>query len=135
MADTFDPRQSAFSAPPPFWESHVPRYRASRDLVPSEKRRVRFETPFSELADPDVWQYAHKPVARGTVIETKDWPHPSMKPLNYSGFRVQQFFNAASKSRRPWRPWRFDRVVLDDGLTGSMAPRISMNSGVTASDE
>jgi hypothetical protein len=119
--------------PPQDWAREVPRYRATRALSPSEKLRFRFEPPFSQMADNDVWQYGHRPVERGTVIQTRSWPHPSFRPLNESARRVLEFFNARQKSRLPLSPWRRDRIVLDDGLTGSMQPRISIiNSGDAA---
>jgi hypothetical protein len=124
------------SAEPPFWEIHVPRYKAMRDLKPAEKARFRHEPPFSQLADNDVWQYADPgkpPVERGAVIMTRCWPHPSFLPLNYAAFRVLEFFNARQKSRLPVRPWRVDRIVLDDGLTGPTQPQISIvNKGNAA---
>ena len=122
-------------SPPPGWQFQVPQYRASRDIEPAEKVRFRYEPPFSRMADNNIWQYAHKSVERGEVIATRFWPHESFIPLNYSAARVLEFFNTRQKSRLPWRPWQFDRVRLDDGLTGSMQPRISINSGVTAANE
>ena len=126
---------AAASAPPAGWDRETPKYKATRALEPAEKLRFRFERPFSQMADNDVWQYGHKPVERGEIIATKFWPHPSFQPLTYSAARVLDFFNSRQKSRLPWRPWRGDRIVLDDGLTGSMQPKISINSGVTAANE
>ena len=121
--------------PPPGWEYEIPKYKATRAVEMAEKRRFRFELPFSQMADSDVWQYGHKAIERDEIIETKAWPHPSFQPLNYSAARVLEFFNTRQKSRLPWRPWQFDRIVLDDGLTGPTQPRISAYSGVTASNE
>jgi hypothetical protein len=116
------------ASPPPGWECETPKYRATRDIEPAEKTRFRFEPPFAKMASSDRWQYGHKSVERGEVIETKFWPHPSFQPINYSAARVLEFFNARQKSRLPWQPWRRDRVVLDDGLTGPTQPNISINS-------
>ena len=116
---------AAASAPPAGWDRETPKYRATRALEPAEKLRFRFEKPFSQM-DNDVWQYGHRPVERGAVIQTRSWPHPSFKPLNYSAVRVLEFFNARQKSRLPWSPWRRDRIVLDDGLTSSMQPKFSI---------
>jgi hypothetical protein len=121
------------ASPPPFWDREIPRYLATKNLWPAEKVRFRYEPPLAQMADGDVWQYAHKPVVKGAEIQTKCWPPPSgFRPLNYSAARVLQFFNERQKSRLPWSPWRRDRVVLDDGLTSSMAPRISIGNGDAA---
>lgn len=121
------------SAPPAGWEREIPKYRATRDLEPAEKVRFRFELPFAKMADSDVWQYGHRAIVRGEILETQNWPHPSFQPLNYSAARVLEFFNTRQKSRLPWSPWRRDRIVLDDGLTSSMQPKISIiNSGDAA---
>jgi hypothetical protein len=125
----------SFSGPPQGWDREIPRYRASRDIEPAEKLRFRFETPFSQMADNDVWQYGHRPIERNEIFESKAWPHPSFLPLNDSAWRVLEFFNSRQKSRLPWSAWRRDLIVLDDGLTGSMQPRISACSGVTAANE
>jgi hypothetical protein len=127
MIDRFDP---ASSASPPGWDREVPMYRASRDLVLSEKTRIRFELPFTRMADHNCRQYAHKPIAKGEIIETKAWPHESFIPLNCSAWRVLAFFNAQPKSRLPRSPFRGDRIVLDPG-GGPAQPNISRYSGVT----
>src|SRR6476469_208899 len=120
---------------PQGWDREIPRYRASRDIEPAEKLRFRFETPFSQMADGDVWQYGHRPIERGEIIETPNWPHESFVALNYSAARVLEFFKIGPpKSRLPWRPWRGDRIELDDGC-GPAQPRITINSGVTAANE
>ncbi len=123
---------SRFSDPPRNWEREIPRYRATRPLKPSPNSRHRFEPPFASLSDNDVWQYSEQPIAAGEEIVTQSWPHPSFRPLNFSADRVFEFFNSRMKSRLPRSPFRGDRIVLDDGLTGATQPNISINSGVTA---
>jgi hypothetical protein len=119
----------SFSAPPPGWEREVPRYRVTRDIHPSPNSRHRFEPPFASLSDSSVWQYAERDYKAGE-IETRDWPHPSFRPLNYSAGKVLDFFNTRQKSRLPRSPWAGDRIRLDDGLTGPTQPKISI--GATA---
>jgi hypothetical protein len=121
------------SSPAPHgWEREVPRYRATRNLKPAEKARFRSEPPFSTIFDNDVWQYGAQPVKAGEEFETRDWPHPSFRPLNYSASKVLNFFNSRVKSRLPRAPWSVDRIRLDDGLTGPTQPNITIHSGVTA---
>lgn len=50
-------------------------------------------------------------------------------PLNYGAGKVLDFFNSRQKSRLPRSPWRGDRIVLDDGLTGPTQPKFPINSG------
>jgi hypothetical protein len=121
-----------FTEPPQDWEREVPRYRATRDVHPSPNRRHRLEPPFASQSDNDVYQYSERPIAAREEIETKAWPHPSFRPLNYSASRVLDFFMTRQRSRMPLSPWRGDRVVLDDGLSGPTQPNITINSGVTA---
>jgi hypothetical protein len=113
------------------WDRIVPRYRVTRDLKPAEKNRFRFEPPFAQQADGDIWQYGNRPLAAGEEIETKSWPHPTMHPLNESARRVLEFFKMRQRSRLPLSPWRDGRIVLDDGLTGS-GPILPLTSGATA---
>jgi hypothetical protein len=122
----------SFSAPPPGWEREVPRYRATRDIHPSPNSRHRFEPPFASLSDSSVWQFSERPIKAGEIIETREWPHASFSPLNFSAAKVLEFFNSRQKSRLGRSPWPHDRLVLDDGLTGLTQPKISINSGVTA---
>jgi hypothetical protein len=112
------------------WDREVPRYRASRDVHPSPNDRVRFEAPFASMSDDSCWQQAERPVKAGEIIETKDWPHPSFHPLNVSAEKTMAFFNSAPKSRLGLSPWRGDRIVLDDGLSGRTQPNIKI--GATA---
>lgn len=121
---------SAPQDPPPGWET--PKYRATRDIHPSPNRRHRLETPFASCSDNDAWQYGEQPLKAGEEIETREWPHPSFQPLNYSARKVLEFFNMRQKSRMQRSPWRGDRLVLDDGLSGPTQPNVSNNSGVTA---
>jgi hypothetical protein len=118
------------SAPHSNWERIVPIYRSTRAVHPSSKIRHRFEQPFAKMDDPAEWQYGEKPVQAREEITTTSWPHPSFHAVNYSAERVLQFFNSRMKSRLPRTPWRGDRIVLEDGLTGA-PPNIAMNSGVT----
>lgn len=126
-----DPEKRSLQAFPG-WEREVPKYKAARDIHPSPNRRHRFEPPFASVSDSDVWQYGEKPLASREEIETCSWPHPSFQPLNYSAVKVLDFFTSRQKSRLSLSPWRDDRLVLDDGLTGPTQPKISINSGVTA---
>jgi hypothetical protein len=120
----------SFSAPPPGFEREVPRYRATRDVYPSPNSRHRHESPFSSFSDDAVWQFAERDYKAGEEIETKSWPHPSFHALNYSAEKVLEFFSSRQKSRLPLAPWRFDRLVLDDGLSGPTQPKFKI--GATA---
>jgi hypothetical protein len=97
------------SAPPSGWECEVPKYRVVRDLTPAPKARYRFEKPFTEISDNNVWQYAERVYEAGEVIESTNWPHPTLWPLNYSAEKVLEFFNGALKSRLPVSPWYGNR--------------------------
>src|SRR5436190_9860206 len=110
----------ADNQPPSGWERETPKYRATRDVHPSPNSRHRFEPPFAQISDNGVWQYAPRPIKAGEIIATRDWPHPSFNPLNYSGGKVLDFFIMRQKSRLPRSPWRGERSALDDGLTGPM---------------
>ena len=118
---------TAASAPPAGWDRETPKYRATRDLAPAFHLSVRFGPPRAGISAGGVWQYGHRRIKAGEVFESREWPHPSLQPLNESGRRVQQFFNSHPKNELPWRPWREDRVVLNDGLTSSMRQKISIN--------
>jgi hypothetical protein len=83
------------SEPPPGWQREVPRYRATRDIHPSPNTRHRFEPPFAAVWDDDMWQYGTQPIAAREEIETREWPHPSFRPLNYSAGRKQLAIAAA----------------------------------------
>jgi hypothetical protein len=112
------PREWSFQPPAPLgWEFEVPRYRVTRDLKPAQKARFRFEPPFSETWESDCWQYGEKPLTCGAEISTTDWPHSSMRPLNFSAEKVLAFFNGAMKSRLTVSPWHGDQVRLDNGLS------------------
>jgi hypothetical protein len=116
--------------PPGNWDREVPRYKVTRDLHPSPNSRHRHETPFTSMDDNSCWQQSDREYAAGSIVESRNWPHSSMTPLNESAERVLQFFKSRIKSRLPRTPFRGDRIVLDDGLTGP-TPNIAMNSGVT----
>jgi hypothetical protein len=123
----------SFVKPPPLnWEFETPKYLATRDLQPAQRSRFRFEPPFSTIWDSDEWQYGAQPVKAGEEFETREWPHPSFRAVNFSAGKVLDFFNSRMKSRLPLSPWHGDRIRLDDGLTGPTQPNISINSGVTA---
>ena len=118
-------RQTAIpNEAPPGWECETPKYRAVRDIHPAEKARFRFEPPFVTIFDSDIWQYASQPVKSGEIVETKEWPHPSFRPLNYSAGKVLDFFNSRIKSRLPRSPWHGDQIRLDDGLTGPVVGHV-----------
>jgi hypothetical protein len=114
------------SAPPPGWEREVPRYRATRDIHPSPNDRHKFEPPFASQSDSHAWQYGTQILTAGNEIITREWPHPSFHPLNFSAAKVLEFFNSRQKSRLPRSPWQGDRIVLEDGLTGPTQPKISI---------
>ena len=118
------------SAPPPGWEREVPRYRATRDVHPSPNSRHRHEAPFASLSDPDVHQYATQPIKAREEFVSREWPHPSFFPLNDSARKVLYFFTTRQKSRLGRAPWKGDRIVLDDGLTGPTQPKFKI--GATA---
>jgi hypothetical protein len=122
----------SFSEPPSGWAREVPRYRATRDVYPSPNDRHRLEPPFSSFSNPDVWQFAEKPISARSEFESKSWPHPSFWPMNTAAKRVLDFFNSRQKSRLALSPWQGDRLVLDDGLTGPTQPKFSIKTGVTA---
>jgi hypothetical protein len=111
--------------PPPGWQNTIPKYRVTRDMKPAEKARFRSEPPFAEVWDSDTWQYGERVLKAGEVIETREWPHSSFRPLNYAAKKVLEFFNLQMKSRLPRSPWHGDRLRLDNGLA---------NSGITAED-
>jgi hypothetical protein len=112
--------------------TEVPRYRATRDVHPSPNSRHHFEPPFASFSDSDVWQYATRIVNAREEIETREWPHPSFFPLNDAAKRVHSFFTTRQKSRLPRSPWRVDRIVLDDGLSGPTQPKFPIKTGATA---
>jgi len=97
----------------------IPKYQASRDVHPSPNKRFKFEPPLAYILDSDEWQQGDRVVRAGEVIATKSWPHSSFRALNYSAAQVLQFFNERQKSRLPIAPWRGNRIVLDDGLSGT----------------
>ena len=104
--------------PSPGWEREVPRYRVVRDIQPAEKARFRSEPPFAEVWDSDTWQYGTRILKAGEIIESREWPHPSFRPLNYGAKKVLEFFNLQMKSRLPRSPWHGAQLRLDNGLTG-----------------
>jgi hypothetical protein len=115
----------SFHKPPPLdWERETPKYRATRDIQPAQNPRYRSEPPFAKVFDSDIWQYSERPIKSGELIETKFWPHPSFRPLNFSAGRVLDFFNARQKSRLPRSPWYIDHIRLDDGLSGPIIPDV-----------
>jgi hypothetical protein len=117
----FNPTEwSLTKPPPPGWTREVPRYRVTRDLQPAAKPRFRFETPFAGGVGTEAsWQYGERALKASEEIETREWPHPSFFPLNYSAGKVLDFFNGAMKSRLPRSPWHEGRVRLDDGVSNA----------------
>ena len=61
----------------------------------------------------------------GEVIETREWPHASFRPLNYGAKKVLDFFNLQMKSRLPRSPWYGDRLRLDNGLSDTTIPSVT----------
>jgi hypothetical protein len=115
-----DDRKPIPNLPPLDWKRTIPKYRISRETLPSPKERHRFEPPFSSVSDGSVWQYSDRIYKQNEVIATTEWPNPgTMTPLNYSARQVMEFFNSRQKSRLPRSPWANDQVRLDDGLTGT----------------
>jgi hypothetical protein len=104
--------------PPPGWELTIPMYKVTRDLRPASRPRYRFEPPFTSISDNDCWQFGEHALKANDEITTRAWPHPSFHPLNYSAERVHSYFIGAMKSRLGLSPFRGDRIVLDNGLTG-----------------
>jgi hypothetical protein len=105
---------------PEGWDRVVPKYRTQVALHPSPLARHRHETPITFSTDSALWQYAEKPVAAGEIVETIEWPHLSMMPLNDSATAVRDYLRDHMNSRLPQTPWRQGRLNLDDGLTGTI---------------
>jgi hypothetical protein len=117
--------------PPPNWDRELPRWRATRSLKPSPNSRHRLEPPFTTIFSSDIWQFSEREIAAGDEFVSQSWPHPSLRPLNYSAEKVLSFFNSAMKSRLPRSPWHEGRVRLDNGLTGPTEIDIASRSGLT----
>jgi hypothetical protein len=113
---------SSTKPPPRDWQSVIPQYRVTRDLKPAQKSRFRFEPPFAETWESDVWQYGDRPYAAGESISTTFWPHPSFAAENYSAERVLEFFKSQMKSRLTTSPWFGGQVKLDNGLSNVPVP-------------
>jgi hypothetical protein len=114
-----DDRKPIPNLPPLDWKRTIPKYRISRETLPSPKERHRFEPPFSSTSDASVWQFSDRIYRAGEVIQTTEWPNPgTMTPLNYSARQVMEYFTSRQKSRLPRSPWFGDQVRLDDGLGG-----------------
>jgi hypothetical protein len=113
-----DKEWSLHKPPPIGWQFETPKYKATRDVEPAPKARFRSEPPFTTPSGIDIWQYGERPIKAGEIIETREWPHPSFRPLNYCAGKVLDFFNMRQKSRLARSPWAGDRIRLDDGLTG-----------------
>ena len=116
-----DKEWSLHKPPPPNWQFETPKYKATRDVRPAPRARFRTEPPFAMTFDVDVWQYGERLIKAGEIIETREWPHPSFRALNYSAGRVLDFFNMQQKSRLARSPWHGDSLRLDDGLTGPVS--------------
>jgi hypothetical protein len=122
---TYNDKAWSFVKPPPAnWQYETPKYKATRDLRPALKARYRTEPPFESMSDPDVWQYGDRPIVADEIVETREWPHPSFRPLNYGARQVHAFFSLQMKSRLPRTPWFGNQIRLDDGLTGAFAVKV-----------
>jgi hypothetical protein len=108
------------------WEREIPRYRVIRATGPAHPPRVHFDTPISNQADQNSWQFGEREYQPGEEISTTHWPHPNFQPLNESARAVLQFFGNAMKSRLPLSPWRGDRLNLNDGLSGPCQPGLTL---------
>jgi hypothetical protein len=121
-----DDRKPIPALPPLNWRREVPRYRITRETKPAPKDRFKFEPPFSQSTEADVWQYGEKIWPAGSVVASTEWPNPgTMTPLNYSAKQVMEFFNSRQKSRLGRSPWRDGRVFLNDGLSNKL-PKIGV---------
>ena len=119
-----DDRKPIPTIPPVNWRREIPQYRISRQTMPAQKERFRFEAPFSGGSESNIWQYGSRAHTAGEVIETTFWPNPgTMVPLNYSARQVMEFFTTHQKSRLQLSPWRDGQIVLDDGLSAPL-PKI-----------
>jgi hypothetical protein len=116
-------RPDEWSTTPPApagWERVIPIYKVVRSLRPASRPRYLHEPPFESMSDNDCWQYGDRFYAAGEEIESMAWPHPSMRAQNYSAERVHSYFLGAMKSRLPLSPFRGDRIVLADGISGAL---------------
>ena len=114
-----DTRTAIPALPPLNWKKEIPKYRISRETKPVPKARFRFEPPFANCSEADVWQYGERVHKAGEIIATTEWPNPgTMTPLNYSAREVLNFFNLRQRSRLARSPWANDQVRLEDGLGG-----------------
>jgi hypothetical protein len=114
-----DTRQPIPNTPPLNWRREMPRYRVRAETRPAPKARFRFEPPFAQQSDDDVWQYGERVHRASEIIETTEWPCAgTFVPLNYSAREVLAYFNSRQKSRLPRSPWANDQVRLEDGLGG-----------------
>jgi hypothetical protein len=123
-------RDPAWSREPPLpagWDREMPLYQATRDLVPAALERMRLDTPWTSSSNPNVWQYADRPIAAGEEVETTAWPHDSFLPLNHSARAIHEFFTTRTKSRMQQSPWTARRIHLEDGLSGKL-PQGRLNS-------
>jgi hypothetical protein len=117
-----DDRKVIPNLPPLNWKREIPKYRISRETLPSPKERFKFEPPFSSGSDASTWQYGERVHDAGEIIETTFWPNPgTMTPLNYSAKQVMEYFTSHQKSRLARAPWRDGQVFLDDGLSNPLS--------------
>jgi hypothetical protein len=120
-----DDRKPIPNTPPLNWRRELPRYRVRAETRPAPKTRFRFEPPFAQQSDADVWQYSERAWPAGSVIATDQWPCAgTMVALNYSAREVLAYFNSHQKSRLPRSPWVNDQVRLEDGISGAL-PKIA----------
>jgi hypothetical protein len=114
------PGRSWSSVPPPpqGWELEVPKYKVTREVVPSPRPRHRTEPPFAYDFQTDVWQYAARVYKAGEIVETKDWPHSSFLGITYGAKMILEFFKSRPRSSLTTTPWDLNQIRL----VGGMAP-------------
>jgi hypothetical protein len=123
---SIDPKKPIPTTPPLNWRKEMPVYRVRAETRPAPKTRFRFEPPFSQVMNPNEWQYSERVWPAGSVIASDQWPNPgTMTPLNYSAREVMEYFTSRQKSRLPRSPWFDDQVRLQDGLSSDGPPKIA----------
>src|ERR1700688_4116102 len=115
---SIDPKKPIPPAPPLNWRKEMPVYRVRAETRPAPKTRFRFEPPFSQVMNPNEWQFGERIHKAGEIIATTEWPCAgTMTPLNYSAREVMDYFTSRQRSRLARSPWFDDQVRLQDGLS------------------